>query len=889
MHRTLCLVAVLLLTASPSSAGEQVDYLKQIKPLLSARCYPCHGALKQQAGLRLDTAAAIQQGGKQGPAIVPGKSDQSLLLERVSTVDDTSRMPPESEGEGLKAPEIALLKEWIDQGAASPPDEKPEPDPREHWAFRAPVRPSPPFSGESKTSAQPRNPIDGFLLAKLRTAGLEPVAEADKRLLLRRVHLDLIGLPPTREEQAAFLADQSPDAFERIVDRLLASPQYGERWGRHWMDIWRYSDWWGLGAEVRNSQKHIWHWRDWIIESLNADKGYDLMIREMLAADELYPTDYDKLRATGFLARQYFRFNRNTWLDETVEHTSKAFLGLTINCAKCHDHKFDPIAQMDYYRLRAFFEPYQVRIDQLPGEVDLEKNGLPRAFDCNLDSKTFPFQRGDEKRPLLDRPLSPGLPALLTLGDLTIHPVALPPEAQHPGLRPFVLADQLRAAQDRIRAARSNSGQAMNALGTAEAMAPRELNAMLLLDQASKAVVLAEKTLQTAEAQVPALLARAQADQVRAYGTATEESQALTRAAAVAERQAAVAKAEEELANSELAWSKAEPAKQAEITKRLSAARTGLAQARKALETPGESYLPLQGSAKTPESNLEAEASRNKPYPITSSGRRSALAQWLTDQRNPLTARVAVNHIWLRHFGRPLVTTVFDFGRKGSPPTHPELLDYLAVEFMENGWSIKHLHRLMVTSSAYRRASSSAGADSARQIDPENRLYWRMNPVRMEAQLVRDSLLHLAGELNPMLGGPSVPSASQEQSRRRSLYFFQSHNEHDKFLSMFDDANVLECYRRAESIVPQQALALSNSKLAQALVEKIAHRLNDKFGQTTDEEFIRAAFELLLASEPTAAELLECKQAFEQWGDGKRARRLLVGVLVNHNDYVTIR
>ncbi|MEZ6114554.1 MAG: DUF1549 domain-containing protein [Pirellulaceae bacterium] len=225
-------------------------------------------------------------------------------------------------------------------------------------------------------------------------------------------------------------------AYQRVVTRLLDSPQYGERWGRHWMDIWRYSDWWGLGAEVRNSQKHIWHWRDWIIESLNADTGYDQMLREMLAADELYPNDLDRLRATGFLARQYFKFNRTTWLDGAIEHTGKAMLGLTLNCAKCHDHKYDPFSQEEYYRLRAIFEPYQIRTEAVPGELDFEKNGIPRAFDCNLAEVTYLHIRGDDRNPDKDRTIEPAIPAFLT-GEVKIESVQLPPEAHHPGLRPY--------------------------------------------------------------------------------------------------------------------------------------------------------------------------------------------------------------------------------------------------------------------------------------------------------------------------------------------------------------------------------------------------------------------------------------------------------------------
>ncbi len=431
--------------------------------------------------MRLDTVKFLREGGNSGPAVVPGQGSESLLFAHVTASQGKRRMPPASEGEGLSVQQIALLRTWIDQGANGPADEKPEADPKDHWAFRAPVRPAlPSLTGVIRTS----NPIDAFLAAARQKHGLTPQPPADRSTLLRRVYLDLIGLPPTREELHAFLNDIAPDAYERVVDKLLASPHYGERWGRHWMDVWRYSDWWGLGAEVRNSQKHIWHWRDWIVESNNADKGYDQMLREMVAADELYPNDLDRLRATGFLARQYFRFNRNSWLEETVEHTSKAFLGLTMNCAKCHDHKFDPIAQVDYYRFRAFFEPYQVRTDETPGEVDFEKDGIPRAFDCNLDTPTYRFVRGDEKQPEKKRPLTPGLPPLLSFGQLEIRAVALPAESHTPSLRPFVLEDHLRLAEKQIQTAHEALAQAKK--------------------KKSPSVV-EEKSLAVAEAQLPTL------------------------------------------------------------------------------------------------------------------------------------------------------------------------------------------------------------------------------------------------------------------------------------------------------------------------------------------------------------------------------------------------
>jgi mono/diheme cytochrome c family protein len=1090
--RTLLLAALLLglpLALQGRAVAESVDYVRQVKPVLAAHCYACHGALQQKGGLRADTARSLREGGNHGPALVPGDSGSSRLVAHVTASNGARKMPPPGVGEALSDKEVALVRAWIDQGAAAPADERPEPDPREHWAFRTPTRPAVP---PVKDGARVRNPVDAFIAAQREKRGLTPQPTADRRLLLRRVYLDLVGLPPTREEMAAFLADESPDAYEKVVDRLLESPQYGERWGRHWMDVWRYSDWWGLGAEVRNSQKHIWHWRDWIIESLNADKGYDQMLREMLAADELYPNDPDRLRATGFLARSYFKFNRNTWLEEVLEHTGKGFLGLTVNCARCHDHKFDPISQRDYYRLRAFFEPYQVRTDEIPGEVDFEKDGIPRVFDCNLDAPTYRFERGDERRPLKDTPLTPALPALLSLGELKIEPVALPPEARAPGLRPFVLEDQLQAAEHQAAAARAALQQARKHLAEREEKVPRTIvadrkpgdvkplvqenfaaerpdtweivtgqwqyaagklaqrqdgdvraalrlkaappadfqararftitggrqwhsvgiafdvggdNEVLVylsafaggpklqiaykqggnyvypaeaaeawsiklnepeeltvrvrgslmnvlvnggqalayrlplprrpghldlvaydaraefagfelaplppdlrlvekggspakfdsVENARLSVALAEKALAAAEAQPAALRARTAADRARFGQPPEPKAKDIAREAARAERQAAVAKAEEDVARAELAVGMLEPA----ADKKLTAARDALAKAQKALEAPGEAYTLLRGSLKTLESNLETEESRNRPFPATSTGRRSALARWLTDPRHPLTARVAVNHIWARHFGKPLVPTVFDFGRKGTPPTHPALLDYLAVELMEHGWSMKHLHRLLVTSDTYRLSSSHAGAAAADTAgDPENRFYWRMNPVRMEAEAVRDSLLCLSGDLDPRLGGPPVPVAD-ESSRRRSLYFVHSHNDENRFLSTFDEASVLECYRRSESIVPQQALALSNSKLALAAAARINARLHEQLGDVTDAQFARAAFETVLAATPTAAEQAECERALAEWAKllkqrqapdpVRRARGDLIQALLNHNDFITVR
>ncbi len=488
--------------AGSSQADERVDYEKQIKPLLAARCYACHGALKQQAKLRLDTVKSMTADRPSGAAVVPGKSDESALIDLIAETGE-GRMPPPSEGEALNASQVALIKRWIDQGAAAPADDHPEPSPRDHWAFRAPERPPVPASGHAG------NPIDAFLAAGWTSKGLKPQPEAPRELLQRRLYLDLIGLPPTVEEREAFLADQAPDAYERQVERLLAGRPHAERWARHWMDIWRYSDWWGLGAEVRNSQKHIWHWRDWIIESIAANLGYDRMLRDMIAADELAPGDANRVRATGFLARGYFKFNRNTWLEDVVEHSGKAFLGLTFNCAKCHDHKYDPISQKDYYRFRAFFEPYEVRLDQIPGVLDYDANGVPRVFDAHLETPTYRFERGNEAKPIKDEVLRPGIPGLLAWGDLKISPVKLPVEESMPGLRSFVLSDHVKAAQANLTAALEASIKAKAKLSALPADKKEEAAKQELQ------VKVGEKNLDVALAEMGSLTARIAADRAR--------------------------------------------------------------------------------------------------------------------------------------------------------------------------------------------------------------------------------------------------------------------------------------------------------------------------------------------------------------------------------------
>ena len=875
-----------LMIARAAAAGAD-PYLAVIQPLVRERCVSCHGALQQKAGLRLDTVAAMLRGGDAGPVVVPGNAPASLLLRRVTTEDVADRMPPQHEGLPLDATQAESIQRWITAGASAPPNEHPDPDPRDHWAFRPPVRPAVP------ATCGALGVIDALLETDRSARGLRARPEARREVLVRRLYLDLVGLPPAADEWSAAMSDPAPDWYERLVDRLLSDPRHGERWARHWMDIWRYSDAWGLGDQLRNSQKHIHHWRDWIVESLNADVPYDEMVRLMLAADEMHPEDPGRLRATGYLARNYYLFNRNQWLDETVEHVSKGFLGLTLNCAKCHDHKYDPFPQADYYRMRAFFEPYHVRLDVRPGEPDLARDGLPRAYDRDLDRPTFRFVRGNENAPDTNKVILPGVPPLLARTPPSIQRVVLPARAHQPERNPWVLEAHVAAARER------------------EIKAGQLLASETSADPLKRAV--AQRRVDVARAEMESVLARAAAMRAswrdRDSGTTSPESEVARVAAVKAERRLAAARAQLSVAEAEQKLAETEASKKESVGKELESARQkaseALARCDAVVEANAQPAL-LSGAAWTPTRFLDSTKDDPDPgFPRESTGRRTALARWIASPDNPLTARVAVNHVWGRHFGVPLVPTVFDFGRKGIPPANPPLLDALAVEFMEHRWSLRHLHRVIVLSAAYRMESSVAGADVEMSRDPENRHLWRRVPLRMEAQGVRDSLLAHAGRIEAVMGGPVVPSDAQATSRRRSLYFQHSNNERNAFLATFDDATVKECYRRDTSIVPQQALALLNARVVHDAVPDIARRIAERSGVKDDRRFVREAFVALLGFEPGAREMEASLQAMAAWRNpgtssgakananadaaSQRAREGLAGSLINHTDFVTIR
>ena len=1026
--------------SAPDGRGRKL--FTELREILETKCLACHGGKFKQAGLDISTRESLLRGGDEhSDIVIPGNASASLLVKKIRHSDDPG-MP--YQGDKLPADTIAKIERWINTGApyAEPLNvANSETQPAflhgsDHWAYQKPVRP--PVPAVNNTSWV-RNPIDAFLAAEHDKRKLTPLAEAGKRTLARRVYLDLTGLPPTPGELRDYLADDSPAAYETLVDALLASPRYGERWGRHWMDIWRYSDWYGRrsAGDLRNSQPYVYHWRDWIIESLNRDKPYDRMIQEMLAADEIAPGDPDALRATGYLARNWFRFNRNVWLRDTVEYTAASFLGVTLKCARCHDHKFDPIAQEEYYKFRAFFEPHDVRTDRLADDPNLERDGLPRVHDAEpraaltdapflpaVFAETYRFIGGNENTPDKDKPLSPGVPEVLAAAPLDIRPVNLPLEAYYPDLRDFAtrhFVDEARAEIERAEAAvekaKREISEARQRVGTEPSAKTRHqpaadteksdfkklvkpvldahcischggrvaksgLNltsetstfeggvrsgAVVLpanatesplieflrgtreprmpyrqpplaedeirriekwiaglpaepakrsLQRVQDALAVAEKRLVWARANLPAVEARIAAERAKFAEPAAPDKDELAEKALDVERRAHLLWGSVELLR---ALQQLDDALgQAEIPdegtqnensrkgreKKVAAATKRLSQAQAALGKAVKEYTPL-----------------GQIYPRQSTGRRTALARWITSPDNPLTARVAVNHIWMRHFGAPLVPTVSNFGMSGKPPTHPELLDWLAVEFMESGWSMKKLHRLMLTSSTYRmRSTPEQRGYPSLAIDPDNTYFWRMHRRRMEAEAVRDSVLHVAGELDTTMGGPEIDEAAGQTSRRRSLYFTHTPNSQMLFLQTFDVGNPSECYRRHESIIPQQALAMANSKLTLEMARLLTRKLAaDSSSQAPRASFVDAAFERVLGRLPTIAEqkeslrflsgqaelfrdsskLTRFRAAGDELADRMdilpsddpqvRARENLVHVLLNRNEFLVIR
>jgi hypothetical protein len=772
---------------------EKVDYLRDIKPILARHCYSCHGAQKQKSGLRLDTAAAAQLGGNSGPAIVPGNTNDSRLIKAVTGSDkNLPRMPFKKTP--LDNREISLLRTWIDQGAKAPADEQPEQVATavsSHWAFQPLVRPKVP---SVKNRSWARNPIDQFVLAPLEKEGIRPSPEADRVTLIRRLKLDLLGLPPSLAEVDAFLADTRPDAYERLVERFLQSPHYGERWGRHWLDLARYADSNGFNIDAPRS---IWSYRDWVIQALNADLPFDQFTIEQIAGDLLPQATLPQKIATGF--------HRNTLINEEggidleqfrvesivdrVNTTGSVFLGLTIGCAQCHDHKFDPISQREYYQLFAFFNNSDEPILELPTPEQQRHRNQIRARIARLNESLRDIDLTSEtKRLEWERSLTAAARASLSP---VVNNILDIPEHQRD-------AQQLQT----IRAAYRFGDQARNVIGGLGQPLP--------------------------------------------FLTAGHLQTALFRSSV--EKQKAELKKSEPAVVTTMVMEERKERRPTHVHLGGDFLRKG---ARVAPGVP--SVLP------------QFKAQGLQPLGFST---RLDLARWLVDGNNPLTPRVTMNRFWQRYFGLGLVETDNDFGTQGAPPTHPELLDWLAAEFIAQKWSMKAMHRLIVTSASYRQ--SSRHRPELATIDPRNQLLARQARLRLEAEIVRDVALAASGLLSQKIGGSSVFPPQPEgvfrltqiqrewkandgpDRYRRGMYTHFWRSAPHPALTVFDAPEATTtCTRRNRSNTPLQALILLNDQAFFEFAQGLAARILVDSERQSDSERLRYAFRVCLARPPS--------------------------------------
>jgi hypothetical protein len=775
--------------AADLATSTTIRFDKEVRPILEARCWQCHGAQKRKAGLDLRTPMDILRGGDTGPALTPGTASTSLLWEKIAK----NEMPPGKTK--LTDKEKSAIRAWIETGTLTeglagkpPPDavDRPVTDQdRRFWSFQPPRRPATP---EVRHKDRVRNPIDGFILAALEKKDLSLAPEADRLTLLRRATFDLTGLPPTPPEVEAFLADNTPNAYERLIDRLLASEHYGERWARHWLDQAGYADSEGiLDADYERSA--AWRYRDYVIRAVNSDKPYDRFLKEQLAGDELCdywksyhndkhlkPEIVEALVATGYLrcasdaSRRDFSNIKNATgyyfqtLDDTVKIVASSLVGLTVQCARCHNHKFDPIPQVEYYRMQAIFQSAY----------------RPEQWVAQSDRHLYEATAQEEKQSSAARSA--------TLGGL---------ERQLADLR-------------------------------------KEFSSYLFTGRLAKLPEPIRNDVRTALQTEPA-----KRTEVQKYLASKFEK----------ELRPDLATLDRVLPTMFLTYKK----RAKELDDSLKAARNKknpYPEIRALYDLPGEAttHLLRRGDYLSPGKEVkpgvltalvvsQAFAWTPPAKHAHTSGRRLAFATWLTQPEHPLTARVQVNRLWLHHFGEGIVSTPDDFGHTGSPPSHPELLDWLATEFVARGWSQKAMHRLIMTSSTYRQVSTfDLGHQArAREVDPENRLLWRQRIRRLEAESLRDTILACVGDLNPQMFGMPVPmerkpdgevvTPDDASGRRRSIYLQVRRSQPLTFLQVFDQP-IMEtnCTRRGNSTVASQALLLMNSDFLTAKARTLAKR-----------------------------------------------------------------
>jgi mono/diheme cytochrome c family protein len=996
--RTAALALLLAVAPTPAAPPDRrIDYVREVQPVLARACYACHGPDKQKSGFRLDVKAAALQGGDQGPAIVPGKSADSPLARYVSGTDPNCVMPPK--GPRLKPEEVAALRAWIDQGAAWPESASgASADKLDWWSLRPLTRPAVPGLA--------RNPIDAFILAKLKEKGLSPSPEADRRTLIRRVTFDLTGLPPTPEEVEAFLKDASPDAYEKVVDRLLASPHYGERWARHWLDVVHYGD--THGYDKDQPRPNAWPYRDYVIRSFNADKPYSRFVQEQLAGDVLFPGTAEGVEALGFIAAGPWdlighaevaeskidgQIARHLDRDDMVANTMMTFVSMTVQCAQCHNHKFDPIAQEDYYSLQAVFAALDradrkyypdPAVAKRAAELQARREGMlgrkkdldarlahaagPRLaeIDRQLEAAKrsppgerpeFGYHSAIEAKP--DRAkwvqVDLGGPVAVerielvgchdTFADIGAgfgFPVRFRVElCDDPAFRQGVAV-----VLDRTAADVPNPGvtpqqvpvggrTARYVRVTATKLAPRQNDFIFALGELSvydaagrnRALNAAVTALDSIEA--PPRWRKANLVDGYYYGRGTtpllRERQELLERTADADTRRGTAELDRELAAVDAELGKLPPPQVVYAgtvhTGSGAFAGTGAAGGKPrpiAVLRRGDVRQRLKEAGPGTLAVVRDLPSRfDLPAGHAEGERRAALARWITDPRNPLTWRSAVNRVWRWHFGRGIVESPNDFGRMGQLPTHPELLDFLAVEFMHpaadagpgknpaadaagspGGGSLKRLHRLIVTSATYRQQSV---ADEARtKLDADNAYLWRMIRRRLEAEEIRDSVLFVSGKLDARMFGPGFRDFVVEKPEhsphyqydqhdpddprcfRRSVYRFLVRSQQEPFMTALDCADPsLQVDRRNETLSALQALALLNDGFMLAMAKHFAERMTPQ-GEDVSSR-VTAAVRLALGRGPTPEEARALTAYAEKHGLTNACR-----VLFNLNEFVFV-
>ena len=782
---TFLLLGLYLLQGATWAQTPEDHFEKKVRPLLVERCVKCHGPETSRSSLRLDSYEGAIKGGKRGAALVPNAPAESLLLKVVRRQGDL-KMPPDGP---LSTREISDLELWIKQGAVYPKSNKIVRGTAEHWSFQPIKQHSVP---KVKDSAWVRNPIDAFILSKLETAGIAPSKQADKRTLIRRVSFDLTGLPPTLSESALYLADDSANAYENMVNRYLASPSYGERWGRHWLDVARYADSNGLDENVAHG--NAWRYRDYVVESFNKNVPYNQFISEQIAGDLLpYKSDSEKhahLIATGYLTlgpkvlaevdKQKMEMDI---IDEQIDTMGKTFLGLTLGCARCHDHKFDPILTADYYSLAGVFK----------------------------STKT--------------------MESLVTIAKWNENPLANEKETAQLKEYTAKVAESKKKADDFLEEQRK-------ALASEKKLTPKEIEALLKDEPKASLKKLRDATaaLEKAAPELPSAMGVTE-------GKVTDVA----------------------------------------IHIRGNTDRLGKVMPR---------AVPV------------VLAKANAPAFSEKSSGRLELANWIASPSNPLTSRVMVNRVWRWHFGRGIVPTPDNFGLLGTNPTHPELLDWLANNFIQSNWSIKDLHKTIMFSNTYKQASTLIPASDEK--DSSCNLYWRFVPKRLEGEVLRDSLLQVSDQLDKTMGGSLLQvknrafffdhtskDMTKYDSNRRSLYLPVVRNNLFVVFSLFDstDAAVPNGDRANTTIAPQ-ALFFLNSKLVLDTAELLAQKAIQK--APTAEAQVLYLYENILGRTPTLDEANRAKDFLFQAlklseNNPVKAMAALAQILVSSNEFVTLR